>query len=132
MQTTSAVVPPTGNAYQDVITEVVRKFNTLDYEQMLSCFTDDVVTHYNHFPEIRGKATLRGFVRRWYSDISEYALEKRIRTVQGNTVGIDAQATYRSKADGKRYRILFYEFLDFEGELISRWDYIGISFDHVG
>lgn len=112
-------------AYEARLRHVVEKFNTLNNKEMASVFTEDVVVHYNNLPEVQGMMGLRGFLRFCYADVTDYTLTKVLRMVDGSTVGVEVRALYRSKADGKRYLALAYEFLEFEGDLIRVWDYVG-------
>lgn len=107
------------------LAEVVRKFNSMELEQILSCFSEDVVTRYNGAAPIIGKADLRSFLSGRYADICEYRLRKTIRLNDGDQMGVEAVAEYTRKSSGERVKVVIHEFLQFSGEQICRWDYIG-------
>ncbi len=105
---------------------VVRdKFRTLDMKLIASCFTDDVVVKYNQLDVIHGKEALLSFLLPRYQVLSDYQLDKKIILTQGDTVCIEVIARYINRENSKAYRSKIFEILTFNGDLISRWDYVG-------
>lgn len=112
------------NSYATTVVEIVRKFNTMELPNIMSCFAADVVTNYNGMT-IMGSKALAEFLNGRYADISDYTLEKTIFLEAGNIVGVKATARYTRKSTGERVIALIHEFLQFDGNLISHWDYVG-------
>lgn len=110
--------------YQLLLNEIVEKFNSMDVQRIMSCFTEDVQVRYNDVT-IQGAASLREFLRPRYEDMRDYHLAKTLRTVSGNTVGIAATARFVRRSTGEHCVSRIHEFLDFDGDRISHWDYVG-------
>lgn len=110
--------------YRALLSDIVRKFNSLDLAQIMSCFTHDVVVRYNDL-QMEGAETLQAFLGPRFSDLRDYHLEKTLRTVSGNTVGVEARARFVKRSTGEQCVTTIHEFLDFDGDYISRWDYVG-------
>ena len=110
------------------IDHIVAVFNTLDIDEIVALFTEDVVVSYADRPLMRGREALRAFVAERYPDLVDYQLFKRIRMQQEAWVGIEGEAIYRLRSEGSkgcRYRTRLFEFLEFRGDMIHRWDYVG-------
>ncbi len=111
--------------YYDRVSVVRDKFRTLDMKLIASCFTDDVVVKYNQLDVIHGKEALLSFLSPRYHMLSDYQLDKNILLTQGGTVCLEVIASYINRENGKAYRSKIFEILTFNGDLISRWDYVG-------
>ncbi|MGP2502515.1 nuclear transport factor 2 family protein [Pantoea ananatis] len=111
--------------YLGRISAVRDKFLTLDMNLIASCFTDNVVVKYNQMQTIYGKENLLSFLSPRYKVISNYHLDKEIVLEQGDTVCVEVNATYISLENRKSYKSKIFEVLTFNGDLISRWDYVG-------
>ncbi|WON77780.1 nuclear transport factor 2 family protein [Serratia sp. UGAL515B_01] len=111
--------------YYDRVSVVRDKFRTLDITLIASCFTDDVVVKYNQLDVIHGKEALLSFLSPRYHMLSDYQLDKKILLTQGGTVCLEVIASYINRENGKAYRSKIFEILTFNGDLISRWDYVG-------
>ncbi len=110
--------------YQSLLTEIATKFNTLELPKIMSCFTDDVVVHYNDLT-IVGAENLRAFLELRYADLSNYHLEKKLRLVSGQTIGAEVRAEYTKKSSGEKVIVRIHEFLEFDARKIKCWDYVG-------
>ncbi|WP_145566629.1 nuclear transport factor 2 family protein [Yersinia aleksiciae] len=111
--------------YYGRVSVVRDKFRTLDMTLIASCFTDDVVVKYNQLDVIHGKEALLSFLSPRYHILSDYQLDKNILLTQGGTVCLEVIASYINRENGKAYRSKIFEILTFNGDLISRWDYVG-------
>lgn len=111
--------------YSERVSVVRDKFRTLDMDLIASCFTDDVVVKYNQLDIIYGKEDLLSFLSPRYQVLSDYYLDKEILLEQGDTVCLEVIASYINRANGKEYKSKIFEILTFNGDLISRWDYVG-------
>ncbi|SUP81017.1 nuclear transport factor 2 family protein [Yersinia wautersii] len=111
--------------YYDRVSVVRDKFRTLDMKLIASCFTDDVVVKYNQLDVIHGKEALLSFLSPRYHMLSDYQLDKNILLTQGGTVCLEVIASYINRENGKAYRSKIFEILTFNGDLISRWHYVG-------
>ncbi len=110
--------------YKTLLAEIAANFNTLDMSKIMSCFTDDVVVHYNDLT-IVGARDLKAFLEPRYADLDNYCLEKKLRLVSGQSIGAEVRAEYTKKSSGERVVVRIHEFLDFDERKIKRWDYIG-------
>ncbi|ACT08464.1 conserved hypothetical protein [Dickeya chrysanthemi Ech1591] len=113
--------------YEGRVRLVCEKFRTLDMNKIETCFTDDVIVHYNQLAPIYGKNMLLDFLTPRYRLLMDYQLEKQIIVTEGNRVCVDVRAEYINKETGKRYKSKIFEILTFHGEAISQWDYVGHS-----
>lgn len=113
--------------HHDRVRRVRDKFRTLDINEIASCFTDDVLVKYNQLEPISGKTALLAFLTPRYRILSEYQLDKNIVLTQGNEVCVEVYASYLNLENGKAYKSKIFEILHFQGELISRWEYVGHS-----
>lgn len=111
--------------YSQRVTQVRDKFRTLDMSLIASCFTDDVVVKYNQLDVIYGKEALLSFLSPRYQTLSDYQLDKTILLTEGNSVCLEVIASYINSESKKAYRSKIFEILTFNGDLISRWDYVG-------
>lgn len=101
------------------------KFRTLDMRLISSCFTDDVVVKYNQLDVIHGRKALISFLLPRYQVLSDYQLDKKILLDQGDAVCVEVIASYVNRDNSNAYRSKAFEILTFNGELISRWEYVG-------
>lgn len=107
------------------VSDVRDKFRTLDMNLIASCFTDDVVVAYNQLDVICGKEALISFLSPRYRILSDYQLDKKIILTQEDTVCVEVTASYINRENNKAYKSKIFEILTFNGDLISRWDYVG-------
>lgn len=107
---------------QTWIDEVVRRFNTVNVDAIMSCFDDDVLVDYAGEPPIKGRAALLAFMTPRYNRIRDYSLRKRVRCVTGRTVGIDATVVFTEAETDRRVKGRAFEFLMVRNGLIAAWD----------
>jgi hypothetical protein len=110
--------------YQRLLDDIVATFNTLDMAAIMAWFTDDVVVRYNDIV-LEGAGSLEAFLRPRYADLQDYRLDKRLRTVSGTTIGVEAQARFIQRSSGCHCTARIHEFLVFDGARIRQWDYVG-------
>ena len=82
--------------YQLLLNQIVANFNSLELHRIMSCFTDDILVHYNDLT-IHGSSDLNEFLGARYADLSDYRLEKKLRTATEHTIGVEATASYTEK-----------------------------------
>lgn len=113
-----------GEHYRTVLKKIVDVFNTMNIPSIISCFTEDVAVRYNGYL-ITGKEDLHAFLSERYADIIEYKLEKNLRVYSASVAGVELVAYYTKKTTGERITVRAHEFLEFEGNKIRQWDYVG-------
>lgn len=111
--------------YYERISAVRDNFRTLDMKLITSCFTNDVVVKYNQLDIFYGKEALISFLTPRYKILSDYQLDKHILLIQEDAVFLEVIARYINLENSKAYRSRIFEVLTFNGDLISRWDYVG-------
>ena len=111
---------------QIVINEFVRRFNTLNLDEISSCFADDVVVDYAGQPVMNGIQALRAFMQQRYASVADYSLRKSVRCLTGAVVGVDATVIYRDTSTDSWMAGRAFEFLTLRDGVIARWDNVAV------
>jgi len=111
--------------FKPVLQSIAQRFASLDIDQIMSCFTQDVVVYYNQLPTIEGASALREFLAARYQGLADYEISKTIKIQKDNWLGVEVNAAFTK--DGQRSQSRIFEFLEFDGDKIKTWDYVGNS-----
>ncbi|MDB5796584.1 MAG: hypothetical protein JWP36_486 [Paucimonas sp.] len=112
-------------ACQAWLREVENRFRRQALPDILDCFHQDVVAHYNLMPALHGKAALAEFLSTRYAGMADYQLEKQLRChAAGPLLGVEVRFGYTDRASGQRYLGKGFEYLLLRDACIARWDYV--------
>lgn len=104
---------------------VRHRFSSLDMDQIMSCFNENVSVRYNDLPPIQGKESLRAFLSERYHGMNHYQLSKTLLAEAGETLTVEVEASFEKGGQAFESRIL--EVLKVVDGKISEWNYVGHS-----
>jgi hypothetical protein len=116
---------PAPEAATEWLRTVERRFRTLSLPEILECFADDVITHYNLLPPILGRQALGELLRERYTNMKDYRLQKSLRcTGPDGLLGVEVNFSYVDVETAIEYCGKGYEYLLVKNGLIASWEYV--------
>lgn len=105
-----------------MVAEAETAYNAQDIDRILKFFHPDIVALYGCPPELRGLDGLRKFHEEKFAKQVGYRLKKTLRTVSGDTVGVEFYIEFMDRDTGQPRRCRGLEFWKIRDGQMVRWD----------
>ena len=127
MSTKAALKKPVEAAMSlDEARRLVKSVETLfakgDLKTIMEGYTDDVVTRFADFPEMKGKADLETFLKARFARQKNYRLRKDLRTLMGNIIGNYWEGEWEDSRTGRKMTGRGTEFWTIRDGKVARWE----------
>ena len=110
----------------DEARRLVKRVETLfakgDVKTIMEGYTDDVVTRFADFPEMKGKADLETFLKARFARQKNYRLRKDLRTLMGNIIGNYWEGEWEDSRTGRKMTGRGTEFWTIRDGKVARWE----------
>lgn len=106
--------------------QLVKRVETLfakkDLKQIMAGYTEDVVTRFADFPEMKGKAELEKFLAARFARQKNYRLRKDLRAMMGNIIGNYWEGEWDDAKTGKKMMGRGTEFWTMRDGKVAVWE----------
>ena len=112
----------TWDAAKCLVQDVEDAFGAADLARIEQGFTEDVVTRFAHFPEMRGRAAVMRFLRARFARTNGYRLRKTLHCLMGDVLANTWDANWEDAKTGKPMLGRGTEIWRVRGYRIAQWD----------
>jgi uncharacterized protein len=112
----------TWDAAKCLVQDVEDAFGAADLARIEQGFTEDVVTRFADFPEMRGRAAVMRFLRARFARTNGYRLRKTLHCLMGDVLANTWDANWEDAKTGKPMLGRGTEIWRVRGHRIARWD----------
>jgi len=113
---------PTRAEAERLVAEAEAAFAAGDVERILAGYTDDVVIRFADFPEMRGLDAARAFLTARFARQVGYRLTKRLRALDGDTIGNTWDGTWTDARTGRQMQGHGVEFWTVRDGKVAVWE----------
>jgi nuclear transport factor 2 (NTF2) superfamily protein len=99
--TDTATTTLSWDAAKRLVQDVEDAFGAADLARIEQGFTEDVVTRFADFPEMRGREAVMRFLRARFARTKGYRLTKTLRCLMGDVLGNTWDASWQDAQTGK-------------------------------
>ena len=99
--TDTATATLSWDAAKRLVQDVEDAFGTADLARIKQGFTEDVVTRFADFPEMRGREAVMRFLRARFARTKDYRLTKTLQCLMGDVLANTWDASWEDAQTGK-------------------------------
>ena len=113
---------PTREEAARLVAAAEAAFAAGDVDGILAGYTDDVVIRFADYPEMRGVHAAREFLTARFSRQLGYRLHKRLRALDGDTIGNTWEGTWTDAKTGRSMQGYGVEFWTMRDGKVAVWE----------